>query len=179
MQRGAERLRAFSKILIFYHKRQAKTTTIFGKIRSCFVSYRKGGVPGQNAGNPLVMFSVSDGPVFLLLGNLPQLTGLPAVVLAGCPALHLRDGCTKIPRPARRRGRDAQHLGVWGISPSGSPEGRALWCSPHRRGSPEGRALWRPLRRRIETTGMGDGAIIKLLVEMFELADYFFRRMLL
>jgi len=37
----------------------------------------------------------------------------------------------------------------------------------------------RPLRRRIETTGMGDGAIIKLLVEMFELADYFFRRTLL
>ena len=147
MQRGAERLRAFSKILIFYHKRQAKTTTIFGKIRSCFVSYRKGGVPGQNAGNPLVMFSVSDGPVFLLLGNLPQLTGLPAVVLAGCPALHLRDGCTKIPRPARRRGRDAQHLGGLGQGPSGCPEGSAFWCPPHGRGCPEGKALWCSLLR--------------------------------
>ena len=26
-----------------------------------------------------------------------------------------------------------QHLGVWGVSPSGSPEGSALWCPPHRR----------------------------------------------
>ena len=38
----------------------------------------------------------------------------------------------QIPRPARRRGRDAQHLGAWGVSPSGSPEGSALWCCPHR-----------------------------------------------
>ena len=35
-------------------------------------------------------------------------------------------------RPQARK--DAQHLGVWGDNPSGSPEGRALWRSLRRRG---------------------------------------------
>ena len=71
------------------------------------------------------------------------------------------------PRPARRRSGDAQHLGAWGYNPSGSPEGSALWCPPHRRGS---RAEpWRCPRRTPPRRGAGvqraapSGRVKKLL----------------
>jgi len=43
------------------------------------------------------------------------------------------------PRPARRRSGDASASRGPGCNPGRSPEGSALWCSPHRRRSPEER----------------------------------------
>ncbi len=52
------------------------------------------------------------------------------------------------PRPARRRSGDASASRGPGLHPGRSPEGSALWCSPHRRRSPEGSALWCSPHRR-------------------------------
>ena len=51
-----------------------------------------------------------------------------------------REAARQSPRPARGRGKMRQHLGVWGVSPSGVQRQR-LWRSLRRRGVPEAAPL--------------------------------------
>ena len=73
----------------------------------------------------------------------PHYTGRAAVLLAARPAADEHIPCAPNPpsRPQAKQ-RCASISGSGAHSPSGSPEGSALWCTPHRRGSPEGSALW-------------------------------------
>ena len=52
------------------------------------------------------------------MGYCSESTGLPCFWQAGQHRMS-KNQSTQIPRPARRRSRDAQHLGVWGVAPAG------------------------------------------------------------